>query len=478
MKNNLTIKMMTTTFAIVAATSVLDAQVYISSVISSTQGPSVDMISPVAGSRSDLSKMNGAPDNSDIQGPINFYSLGMGGEVTVQMSGPICNGDGDDITVFETTWGYTCETYPEKARVWASQDLCNWTELTTEEMPICHNGSLDLGCMPWALYLRIRDVSPMNYAADGDGYDIDGVSGNTGCALPVETGLARFAANGFLGNPQATQGVTENATPVPAARDNQNRMLGLPLNPFNLYANDVTTSSANNNFFSLGNGGSVVLKFPYTLFNGPGADVQIFETSFSDVASRTCGNYPEKALIQGSCDGVTFVDLVILAEDAGNGEVAGTNKICRDGKLDLGTLPYVNYIKITDVTFPGVSNFPGNGDGFDVDAVLGLQNCGVQTARITNEESNSAMLEDALYVETYPNPVNDYVNVSVLMNSSTDNITFRMTDITGRVISTETVNGDGVNMIRDINISSYKSGIYLLSVEGNGASHVVKIVKQ
>ena len=53
-----------------------------------------------------------------------------------------------------------------------------------------------------------------------------------------------------------------------------------------------------------------------------------------------------------------------------------------------------------------------------------------------------------------------------------------MTDITGRVISTETVNGDGVNMIRDINMSSYKSGIYLLSVEGNGASHVVKIVKQ
>jgi hypothetical protein len=66
MKNNFTTKMMTTAFAIVAATSVLDAQVYISSVISSTQGPSVDMISPVAGSRSDLSIMNGTPDNSDV----------------------------------------------------------------------------------------------------------------------------------------------------------------------------------------------------------------------------------------------------------------------------------------------------------------------------------------------------------------------------------------------------------------------------
>ena len=88
------------------------------------------------------------------------------------------------------------------------------------------------------------------------------------------------------------------------------------------------------------------------------------------------------------------------------------------------------------------------------------------------------MMEDALYVETYPNPVNDYLNVSVLMNSPADNITFKMTDITGRVISTETVNGDGVNMIHDINMSSFKSEIYLLSVDGNGASHVVKIVTQ
>lgn len=67
------------------------------------------------------------------------------------------------------------------------------------------------------------------------------------------------------------------------------------------------------------------------------------------------------------------------------------------------------------------------------------------------------MMEDTLYVDTYPNPVNDYLNVSVLMNSPADNIPFRMTDITGRVISTETVNGDGVNMIHDINMSSFKS---------------------
>jgi hypothetical protein len=479
MKTNHTLKMAVAALALSAATQTLEAQVYISNVISFSQGTMADAVSPVMAIRSDLTKTYGAPENNDTQGPENFYSLGFGGEITVEMSGPICNGAGDDLTVFETTWGYNCSTYPEKARVWASQDLCNWVELTTEANPLCHNGSLDLACLPWAKYLKIRDVSDITlFTIDADGYDVDGISGNsTGCSFPAQTGLSRYAANGFLGNPQTTQGLTENNAPIPVARDNQNKMLGLPVNPFNIYANDVTTSPANNNFFSLGKGGSVILTFPYSLNNGPGADVQVFETSFNDVASRTCGNYPEKARVQGSCDGVTFYDLVILPGDAGNGEVAGTNVICRDGKLDFGSLTVVNYIKITDITFIGVGNFPGDGDGFDVDAVLGLQNCQSSVAKITNEESNSEIMEDAMLVEAYPNPASDFMSVSVRMNMA-DNVTFRVMDLTGRVLTTETINTNGDNFNYVLNLNNYKTGIYLLSVEGNGARQVLKIVKQ
>lgn len=77
------------------------------------------------------------------------------------MSGPICNVPGNDLTVVETTWNLVCSNYPEKARMWASQDLCNWVELTSESNPICHNGDLDLGCLTWALYLKIKDASPL-----------------------------------------------------------------------------------------------------------------------------------------------------------------------------------------------------------------------------------------------------------------------------------------------------------------------------
>ncbi len=460
------------------ASGVVFGQVTISSVISATQGPKTDLVSAVDLDRSNTANLTGAPENTDVQGPINFYSLGMGGEVVVQMSGPICNGPGNDLTVVETTWNFVCSNYPEKARVWASQDLCNWVELTSESNPICHNGDLDLGCLPWALYLKIKDVSPDNYTTDGDGYDIDGVTGNSaGCTLPTEAGLARYAANGFLGNPQATQGLTENNTAIPAARDNQARMLGLPLNVTNLYANDVTTSAANNNFFSLGKNGSVTLAFPYALFNGPGADVQIYETSFNDNAARTCSNYPEKATVEGSCDGVTFYPLNILAEDAGNGETAGSNIICRDGRVDFGSLPFVNYIRITDVTFGLVANFPGVGDGFDVDAVLGLQNCG-GCARISEEgfAQNAEVMEDVLSMEVWPNPAHDFVSVSLLMHDAAQ-VVLSLTDLTGRVVRTKIVAADAVNMIQDFDLSGLREGIYMLQAEGNGSREVLRISK-
>jgi hypothetical protein len=456
----------------------LNAQAYISNVISTSQGPKVDLISPVDANRSDSGKMIGMPENTDVFGPINFYTLGMGGEVVVELSSAVCNQPGADLTLVETTWGYSCSTYPEKARVWASQDLCNWIELTSETSPVCHNGDLELGCFPWVKYLKIKDVSPDNYASDGDGYDIDGVIGYLTCTTPAETGLTRYAANGFLGDPQTTQGLTEIGTPVPSARDNPSKMLGLPANLTNIYANDVTTTAVNNNFFSLGNGGSVVLAFPYALFNGTGADIQIFETSFNDNASRTCSNYPEKAKIEGSCDGITFYELPILSADAGNGEVAGSSIICRDGKVDLGSLPFITYLKITDVTFQGICNFPGVGDGFDVNAVFGLQNCTplARTDEFVDLGSDEIMESEFLF-EIWPNPAIDRISMNILTKSS-NQLELKLTDLSGRVIHQEQIPAADANMIRDFSLNAFSSGVYFISLSSNGYTEIQKIIKQ
>lgn len=445
-----------------------------------TQGSSLPtLISTPVASRSNPFNALGFADNFDNgSAPIGFYSLGFGGTITLEMSGPICNTNGSapDLTIFETSYGTpSCGAYPEKARVEVSQDGCKWVDLTADA-PICQNASLDLGCLSWAKYVRITDVSNTNsFGSGADGFDVDGVEGIGGCAEPTETGLARYAANGAF----ATQGLTENGGTITSFRSNSTRMIGLPMDPTNFFANDGSTSPANNNFYSLGNGGSVVLTFPYTLFNGEGADVKVFETSFGDKASRSCGNYPEKASVQGSCDGETWFDLVILEGDAGNGEVAGTNVICRDGMLDFNGNDAVNYIKITDVTFANTTNFPGNGDGFDVDAVVGTQGCADLTANgkfAQIADDGSDVFEDALYIETYPNPTADMLNVSI-KRVTKENVVIRIADITGRIIMTQNVNSKETSIIETLNLSNLTAGVYTITVESAGNREVQKVIK-
>jgi hypothetical protein len=484
MKKTNSIKLVAASFLMIASGVSANAQTVTASGFVgnplATQGSSLPtLISTPVASRSNPANALGLADNLDNgAAPIGFYSLGFGGTITLEMSGPICNTNGSapDLTIFETSYGTpSCGSYPEKARVEVSQDGCKWVDLT-ESGPICQNASLDLGCLPWAKYVRISDVSdPSSFGSGADGFDVDAVEGIGGCAEPTETGLSRYAANGA----NATLAFAENGGAITPFRRNNTRMLGLPMNPSDFFANDGSTSPANNNFFSLGNGGSVVLSFPYTLFNGEGADVKVFETSFGDKASRSCGNYPEKASVEGSCDGETWFPLTILEGDAGNGEVAGTNVICRDGILDFNGNDAVNYIRITDLTFVDNSNFPGNGDGFDVDAVVGIQGCADLTANgkfAQIADDGSDVFEDALYIETYPNPTADMLNVSI-KRVTKENVVIRIADITGRIIMTQNVNSKETSIIETLNLSNLTAGVYTITVESAGNREVQKVIK-
>jgi len=483
MKKTNSIKLVAATFAMLAASVSVNAQTVTASGFVgnplATQGNQSDVITDVVAARSNPSNALGAADNFDNgAAPIGFFSLGFGGSITLEMSAPICNlnGSAADFTIYETTYGPpSCGAYPEEAKVEVSQDGCKWVDLT-ESGPICQNASLDLGCLPWAKYVRITDVSNAgSFGVGADGFDVDAVEGIGGCIEPSETGLSRYAANGAT----PVQGLTENNGAITPFRSQPTRMLGLPMDPFNFFTNDVSTAPANNNFYSLGNAGTVVLSFPYTLFNGLGADVKVFETSFGDKLTRSCGNYPEKATVEGSCDGETWFDLTILEGDAGNGEVAGTNVICRDGILDFNGNDAVNYIRITDITFLNTTNFPGNGDGFDVDAVLGLQGCNslTQDGKFAEVADNgSDVFEDALYIETYPNPTSDVLNVSI-KRVTKENVVIRIADITGRIIMTQNVNSKETSIIETLNLSNLTSGVYTITVESAGNREVQKVIK-
>lgn len=108
------------------------------------------------------------------------------------------------------------------------------------------------------------------------------------------------------------------------------------------------------NFVSLGIGGEIVFKFDNIIYNGPGDDLEIVETSYGN---PSCEGYTEVASVYASHDGINWTNL---------------GRTCLDGTFDIGSLGYAKYVKIVDETDP--ENFSGTVDGFDIDGVRAL-NC-------------------------------------------------------------------------------------------------------
>lgn len=139
------------------------------------------------------------------------------------------------------------------------------------------------------------------------------------------------------------QGLNSNGQAVAANRSITDNALGAP-----------DQSNAANGFLSLGLGGHVVIAFGGDVYDLPGNDIMIYESSFS---GDTCGlSDDEKALIELTQDGVTWVTY---------------GEICRDAAIDIAGLglEYVTQIKITDIA-TSLSR-----DGYDVDGVVAVNGC-------------------------------------------------------------------------------------------------------
>ncbi len=136
------------------------------------------------------------------------------------------------------------------------------------------------------------------------------------------------------------QGLKKNGSPVDANRSNALAALG------------PADGNAVGTFYSLGFGGSLTVKFQYSVIDGEGNDISVHET--------TNGTYPEEtALVEVSYDGVTWYEL---------GTASNLNAGA-DSYFDLSTigLPVVNYVRLTDTS--DASLHTSTADGFDVDAI-------------------------------------------------------------------------------------------------------------
>lgn len=139
------------------------------------------------------------------------------------------------------------------------------------------------------------------------------------------------------------QGLKTNGNPVTENRSNPEAALGLP---------DAANEAGG--FVSLGVDGYIVLGFDGAVFDQDGADIRIFETSFS---GDNCG----------------FGDDEFATIELSNGgDFISVGEICRDGEVDMADagLSYVTAIKIIN------SSNTNTPDGYDVDGVEAINGCG------------------------------------------------------------------------------------------------------
>ncbi|MFN4123216.1 MAG: T9SS type A sorting domain-containing protein [Flavobacteriales bacterium] len=406
---------------------------------------------PVAESRRNPEKALGEPQRSDAttsEANVNFVALGFGGELTIKFIAPIKNGPGADIKVWETTFAPStgnCVAYPERIQAFASQDGCNWRYIGDG----CQDAEFDFseGGLEWAQYIRLIDISPKaafaNVGHIADGYDVDGVE----------------CLNGYEANPVFQQFDCQFATFVVDYNAGPRRNGPAPL----IERQDATKALGaperidSQNFVSLGFGGSLILGFSCVIFDKPGYDIEIVETSFGN---QNCNSYPERAVVEGSLDLVNWFTI---------------GEICLDGFLDLDGKGPIQYLRITDISNPLSFSNSNTSDGYDVDGVIVLQPGCNGAARMMSTPTISNIIE----IAAFPNPFNESLNLNFVNGVQDENISIAIYNQLGQKVFAQTLNVAKETAFQHaIDMSAQAKGFYVINVMTGNHVQTLKVIKQ
>lgn len=426
---------------------------YASEVISYTPAKRNDG-SAVPAERQVTNRALGAPEGDDA---LNFVSLGFGGEIVLKFASPIANGEGNDLSIIETTFGnQNCNRYPERVQAFGSQDGCHFIYLGEG----CQDAQFDFGGMSWIQYVKLKDISPVNHTYNNDiadGYDIDGIMCLHGTSNGTSNdGLVAGSAQEVV---QYIKGTRKNGSEIHPSRTNPESALGIPQD------NDLGV-----NFVSLGFNGSLTLKFDYVVFNEEGADLQVVETSFG---APNCQTYPEAAYFEGSLDGINWTPM---------------GEICLDGSLDVGDGVYaIQFIKITDRS--PMASFPNSADAYDLDGILVLnENCPSSNAPVAGGNSggsqritaydNNNVPDEIAEIEISPNPFRESFKLGYETGSVNEKVTVRLFNYVGQLVHQESLAvPKNTKYSHEINGSKFPRGVYIVSVESAGQKQSMKIIK-
>ncbi len=229
------------------------------------------------------------------------------------------------------------------------------------------------------------------------------------------------------------------------------------------------------NFVSLGFGGSITIELNNEIFdNADTNEFAVFESTgfFNNIP---CSYFPESAEVFASKDGVAFVSL-------------GTT--CQDGEFDLatGNLRSAKFIRVVDISDKNV--FPWFADGYDLDAIVCLENgqslINKQTVvyaenptALESELMNEKFGAEEVTVKVSPNPVTNYLSVDFTAFSGND-INISVTNVTGQIVFNQTVRLNVGQSKASIDMSGYPRGFYIVRVSDTSGviNKTIKVLKK
>lgn len=244
---------------------------------------------------------------------------------------------------------------------------------------------------------------------------------------------------------------------------------------------------ADNMVVSLGDAGVAVLTFDRPIGNGDGYDFAVFENAFNDT-------FLEIAFVEVSSDGENFFRFPSHSETQTETQVGGFGSLDATylnnfaGKyraffgtpFDLDELeenPLLNknsitHVKVVDVvgtidpqyaTYDSYGNkvndpfpTPFYSSGFDLDAV-----------GVINEGSLSVSEIQVAKVSIYPNPAKD-----IFFVKTEGSFNLKIYDLNGRVVQSKS----GINHNQAIDISSLKTGIYMVEIQTQHKKTIHKLI--
>jgi hypothetical protein len=433
----------------------------------------------------------GAPQDLDINNPVNFVSLGFDGSITLKFALPFTNGVGPDLQIFETSSNGegkpSCESNPEKADVFASQNGINYFYLGT----ICQDGSLDLGSqLNWAWYVKIIDASKRSQFWDNkaNGFDLDGIKCLNG---PEKNPIPREYDDCHANYVKTyAPGKRKNGTNMSNIRGDENKALGEP-DSFDTFANATSLGFGDGRTRgSEATSGYIDLGYNQPIFDQVGNDILVIETSFANPQFRL---YPEQAEVYASKDGIEWV----LLGRTNTTTPAINCQITLDTEFDFaGKITWAQFIKVVDVTDPnairrrssdcntlaGQVIFGNLADAFDVDAVV-CSNIGgdKKKSSLSRGEVRKNPKAEIQVLKAYPNPAVDYITLDFSESSEfvlpDDNkINVKIFTTQGRLVQENTTQISG-DFDSDLNIANLPKGMYILKLEAGNSQKTLKFIK-